>query len=83
MENYEIKISTRKNKKYDVFKNGNYHLSFGDSRYQQYKDTTPLKHYSNLDHNDKQRLKNYYSRFRMTGDKNLARYWSNKFLWPL
>jgi hypothetical protein len=29
---FEVKRSTRKNKKYDVYENGNYLLSFGERR---------------------------------------------------
>ena len=57
----EITKSTRKNKKYMVVVNGKtYH--FGDSRFAQYKDRTPLKLYSHLDHNDKKRQRNYFKR---------------------
>ena len=37
-------------------------LTFGDKRYQQFRDRTPKKYYSRKNHGDKQRLKNYYSR---------------------
>lgn len=42
-----------KNKKYQVtffYKNKINKVNFGDKRYQQYKDKTPIKLYSNLDH---------------------------------
>lgn len=83
---YEIKVSSRKNKKYDVYKNGKYLLSFGSLKnekgeyYQHYKDTTPLKHYSHLDHGDKTRLNNFWKRHKKTNDKTSARYWL-RFLW--
>ena len=35
---YIIKVSNRRNKKYDVYKNGSYMVSFCDKRYQQYHD---------------------------------------------
>tara|TARA_A100001015_G_C14678647_1_gene589810 strand:- start:66 stop:293 length:228 start_codon:yes stop_codon:yes gene_type:complete len=35
---------------------------FGDSRYEQYKDSTGLGIYSHLDHMDKTRRSNYYKR---------------------
>ena len=35
---YTFKISTKKNKKYDVYKNSKYLVSFGDKNYQHYKD---------------------------------------------
>jgi hypothetical protein len=37
-------------------------VDFGDTRYEHYKDSTPLKLYSNLDHNDPIRRKNYRAR---------------------
>ena len=80
---YNFKVSTRKNKKYDVFKDDKYLTSFGDRNYQQYKDITPLKSYSNLDHLDLKRKQNYYKRF---GKKEKAKFesakwFSNNYLW--
>ena len=43
-------------------------LHFGDSRYQQYKDRTPLKLYKNKNHGTRKRMQNYYSRH--SGTKN-------------
>ena len=40
---YQFKVSTRKNKKYDVYENNKYIVSFGDNRYEQYEDKTPIK----------------------------------------
>jgi hypothetical protein len=82
-DKYELKVSTRKNKKYDVYKNGDYLLSFGDKRYEQYKDSTPLKHYSHLDHNDKERRRLYKIRHKNDhiDDPNYPGFWSDKFLW--
>ena len=37
-------------------------VNFGDQRYEQYKDSTPLKLYTKLNHGDKERRKNYQSR---------------------
>ena len=81
-ELYKPFISKSKNKKYSVYivKNGKTKLiNFGLLPYQHYKDK--LKNYSRLDHNDKNRLKRYYQRFKKTKDKNSALYWSNKILW--
>lgn len=75
----DIRVSTRKNKKYDVYINDKYLLSFGDDRYQQYKDK--LGHYSYLDHNDKKRRDNYYSRFGKQATPRTAKYYSHKYLW--
>ena len=73
--------SKYKNKKYDVLKEGKYLLSFGDRRYQQYRDTTPLKLYSHLDHNDKKRKELYYKRFGKTARKDTPKWFSHKYLW--
>lgn len=83
---YYIKKSSRKNKKYDIFEmyepnKYRYLLSFGDNRYQQFKDRTPLKLYSNLDHKDQTRRRLYFSRHKESKNKLTARYWSNKYLW--
>jgi len=86
---WEFKKSTRKNKKYMVRYNNNW-IHFGDLRYEHYKDKTPLKLYSNLDHNDKQRRKDYLTRSMAIKDKqgnltynnkNSPNYYSIKYLW--
>ena len=74
--------SKAKNKKYSVYvmKGEKKRLiHFGDSRYEQFKDK--IGYFSHLDHGDKKRKKNYYSRHGETDDKNTAKYWSHKFLW--
>ena len=43
-------------------------IHFGDRRYQQYKDRTPLKLYKSGDHNTIKRMQNYFSRH--SGTKN-------------
>jgi len=78
-KNYNIVVWKRKNKKYDVFKNGKYLLWFGDKRYEQYRDK--LGHYKHLDHNDKKRRDYYYNRNGETNDKDTAKYWANLILW--
>lgn len=45
-------------------------VSFGDNRYEQYKDQTPLKIYKNKDHNDTSRLDNYRARHGAQGYQN-------------
>lgn len=45
-------------------------INFGDRRYQQYKDRTDLQLYASLNHNDRKRMRNYYSR--MSGTSNRA-----------
>ena len=70
------------NKKYKViFKNGDT-VQFGDKRYQQYFDSTPLNLYSHLNHYDEKRRKNYYARH---NKKNISLFsadaLSKIFLW--
>ena len=85
----EFKKSTRENKKYMVKVNDKW-VHFGDSRYQQYKDTTGLNLYSNLNHLDKERRKAYRSRHEKIRtkdgrlaylDKNQPAYYSYHYLW--
>jgi predicted DNA-binding protein (MmcQ/YjbR family) len=52
---YAVLLKNKKNKK-------NIRLNFGDVRYQQYRDTTGLKLYSHLNHNDTKRRTNYRKR---------------------
>ena len=89
-----FKASTRKNKKY-MYKgplSQNKWVHFGDSRYQQYKDSTPLKLYKHLDHGDRKRREAYFKRHSGTALKAVAisraikngstsRILSHTFLW--
>lgn len=47
-------------------------LHFGDRRYEQYKDRTPLKLYSHKNHGEKKRMENYLSRHSGTKNKKAA-----------
>jgi hypothetical protein len=84
----EFKKSTRAEHKYMVFYGGHW-IHFGNKNYEQYKDTTPLKLYSFLDHGDKKRRESYLARakgIKSKGqltwqDKNSANYYSIKYLW--
>lgn len=85
----EFKKSTRKNKKYMVYYNNKW-IHFGDLNYQHYKDRTPLKLYSYLDHNDKNRRQDYLNRSMNIKDKNgnltynnknSPNYYAIKYLW--
>lgn len=71
-------VSTRGNKKYDVYRNGKYVLSFGDRRYGQYHDK--LGFYWNLDHFDPARRANYYARHGPATYKS-AKWYSHRYLW--
>ena len=70
-----------KNKKYAAILPNGKRVNFGDKRYQQYEDRTPLKLYSKLDHHDKERRKRYYERHNKDYPKYSADYLSRKYLW--
>ena len=53
-----------KNKKTKKFRK----IHFGDRRYEQYRDRTPLQLYKNKNHGTRKRMQNYYSRH--SGTKN-------------
>lgn len=78
---YIIKPSTVKYKKYDVFVDGKKLLSFGDNRYEQYKDR--FGYYSKLNHLDKTRRESYRKRHGKTNKNNVnyPAYWSWHYLW--
>lgn len=76
---YTIKPSKRKHKKYDVYVNGEYLLSFGDSRHQQYYDK--IGHYRSKDHLDEKRKQSYYKRHGEAGLPFTARWFSHRYLW--
>lgn len=92
-ELYKIFKSKAKDKKYSVYVKGDNGkaklIHFGSLSHQHYKDTTPLKLYSNLDHNDEERRKRYLQRakgIKKQGkisfkDKNSSNYYAVKFLW--
>ena len=84
-----IQQSTRASKKYMVYYNGKF-IHFGDRNMQQYKDTTPLKLYSYLDHNDPKRRERYLARAKGIRDSkgnvtwnnpNSPNFYSVHFLW--
>jgi len=56
-------------------------IAFGDQRYEQYKDSTGLNLYSDLDHLDKNRRNLYYKRHNKNYPKYSADYFSKRFLW--
>jgi len=79
----KIEKSPAKFKKYradalidgEVYKN----VDFGDVRFEQFKDRTPLKLYSSMDHGDTKRLRLYHERHRWNnGPAGLL---SKRFLW--
>ena len=74
----EFKKSTRKGKKYMVKTPSGKWIHFGSSSMQQYKDSTPLKLYSNLDHGDKKRRISYLARAKGIKNKQGNLTWKNK-----
>lgn len=82
--------SNRKQKKYSVITPSGKKIHFGNINYQHYKDSTPLKLYSHLDHNDKKRRDNYrkrHSKILLKDgspaylNKEQPSYYSYRFLW--
>lgn len=91
-ENYEfitIRKSLNPEKKYDaILKNkqtdNDVRISFGSSRYGQFKDSTPLKLYKHLDNNDPERKRLFKIRHAKNINKNnkySSIYFSDKYLW--
>ena len=81
---YKPFVSKAKNKKYSVYvkadnKSGKKLISFGDRRFQQFKDK--LGFYKDLNHNDPKRRKAYYDRHGKATSKDTAKWWSHKILW--
>jgi capsid portal protein len=76
---YTIYLSDKPQKKYYAIVN-NRKVYFGQYPYQQYRDK--LGYYSDLDHLDKQRRKNFKSRFeRYRHRKGSSAYFSDQILW--
>jgi hypothetical protein len=78
-DGFLFKKSKRQNKKYDVYKNNRFIISFGDNRYEHYKDKIGI--YKSLDHGDKKRRDNYYARHGKESRYGSAKYFSHKYLW--
>ena len=62
---YTAIVKNKKNKKTRK-------IHFGDRRYQQYKDRTPLKLYKSKNHNTRKRMQNYFSRHSGTKKRGKA-----------
>lgn len=59
-------------------------VTFGDKRYEQYEDVTPLRLYQDLNHYDEKRRANYRSRHGAQGYQNVKyspAWFSWHFLW--
>ena len=77
----KIERSTRQNKKYVATLPNGKRKHFGDSRYGQFKDLTPVKAFKSADHGDPKRREAYFSRHGKAAPKNSAKWLSHKFLW--
>jgi hypothetical protein len=82
----KFKKSDKKNKKYTaiIYNNKTKRINnvhFGDTRYQQYKDSTGLGLYSHLDHNDKERRRYHKRHYKTSKKKYSPSYFSMKYLW--
>ena len=73
--------SNRKNKKYMVTLPNGKIIHFGDKKYQQFEDKTPLQLYSHLNHYDEKRRRLYYLRHPIDFPFPSADYFSKKYLW--
>ena len=73
--------SPLKNKKYRVILSNDKHVDFGSKMYQQYRDSSPLRLYSSMDHRDKTRRAHYYSRHNIDYPEFSADWLSKRFLW--
>jgi len=71
---YKVILFDKNNKKIKT-------IQFGDKRYKHYKDITPLKLYTHLNHNDKERRKLYYKRHKINYPKYTPDYFSKRYLW--
>lgn len=79
---FTIKKSTRQYKKYmAIFTSPKRTVHFGDKRYQQYRDSTPLGLYSHLNHMDTTRRKRYYNRHGKNAELYSPKWFSHKYLW--
>ena len=56
-------------------------VQFGDRRYGQFKDKTPLKLYSKKDTNDRQQRDRYRKRHNYAKPKYSAGWFAEKYLW--
>ena len=77
---YVIKRSEAAHKKYVAILEDGRRVNFGDKRYEQYKDSTPLKLYSHLDHGDPKRRANFLSRMGKARPYS-ANWLAQKYLW--
>ena len=81
---YSFKISNKKGKKYDAYKDGKYLVSFGGIKadgtpYDQFYDK--IGKYSKYNHLDKSRRQRYYKRHGKKAEFESAKFFSHIYLW--
>ena len=80
-KHFKIEKSNKPHKKYMAIMEDGSVFYFGDTRYQQYEDKTPLKLYKRLDHHEKKTRALYYKRHPHDYPKYSADWFSKHFLW--
>ena len=70
----------RENKKYKATLPNGDAVYFGDTRYQQYEDRSPLKFFKKIDHRDPKRRELYYKRHPTDYDKYSPDYFAKIFV---
>ena len=83
MQVLSLRVSNRKDKKYvaDVIADGKLHrnVHFGSRDYQHFRDSTPLRAFSHLDHNDPKRRERFHQRHK--NNHGIAAQLSKMLLW--
>lgn len=82
----EFQVSWRPHKKYAAvmhYRDGTTRtVHFGDTRYQHFRDRTPLRAFAHLDHTDPARRANYKARHGSTRHVRYSPSWfADKYLW--
>jgi hypothetical protein len=77
---YTLERSAAAHKKYVAILSNGRRVHFGDTRYQQYRDSTPLQLYSHLDHGDPKRRASFLSRMGKAVPYS-ANWFAQKYLW--
>lgn len=74
-------VSDNPAKKYMVLLSDGRIIHFGSRNHQHYKDTTPLRAFAHLDHNDPFRKARYYLRHKRDYSEFSADWLAKRYLW--
>ena len=77
----KFELSRQRYKKYVAILPDGKRVDFGDKRFSQWKDSTPLKAYAHKDHGDPKRRESYYARHGKDAKFHSAKYFAFKYLW--